>query len=454
MAIIGSVFIAAFVIWAFSLHGTKGLFHVNGQFHAIFILLFVSIAILSASGVVYIWLSPRLKPLPDRLFTIALVICALPGLIAPPLVYAYTNGSFSGSIGDTPPQLIITADNGAFGIPNIALTFNSSQPTANTVVWGTPYNPTSINEEKASCRHVFLFCDLQPSTGYTYRINDDASYSFTTPSADGMLHFAVCSDTHFGAGNNRSDLTAAMLQAIASPANGFDLFFSLGDLVEYGFNASQWHEAFDAFSVATSGIPTLFALGNHDSLFAGINMYKDYARPTDIGLSSNSQLWYRLDVGKIHFLVLDIEWSAESYTPAQAAWLEAQLKDIPAGDWKIVMGHGFYYSSGSAHEGWNWFDNPETINILTPLFEEYGVDLVISGHNHHMELLQHAGVTYVICGAFGGWPDQMRDCTSPASLWYQHGQYGFVDVSLSGNQCSIILRDSTYQSLETLTIEK
>ncbi|MCL2615292.1 MAG: fibronectin type III domain-containing protein [Dehalococcoidia bacterium] len=217
MAITSSVFIAVFVIWAFSLHGTKGVFHVNGQFHAIFILLFVSIAILSASGVLYIWLAPLLNPLQGKLFSIALVICALPGLIAPLFAYAYTNGSFSGSIGDTPPQLIITADNGAFGIPNIALTFNSSRPTANTVIWGTQDNPTSIIEEKASRRHVFILRDLQPSTGYTYRINNNASYSFTTPSADGMLHFAVCSDTHFGAGNNRSDLTTAMLQAIAMP---------------------------------------------------------------------------------------------------------------------------------------------------------------------------------------------------------------------------------------------
>ncbi|MCL2281669.1 MAG: metallophosphoesterase [Dehalococcoidia bacterium] len=454
MAFTGALFITAFVVWAFSLHGTSGLFHVNGIFHTIFILLFISIGILLALGISYICFSSRLKPLTYRLFTIVTITFALPNLIAPPLTYAYTSGYFSGSIGDTPPQLIMTAASGVYGLPNLALTFNSAQPTCNTIVWGTTENSISITEEKSSRQHVFILHDLQPSTSYTYRINNGSSSSFTTPSADGVLHFAVCSDAHFGAGNNHSDLTAAMLQSIANPANHYNLLFSLGDLVDYGFSASQWHEAFSAFSATTSSIPALFALGNHDSVFTGINLYKEYAHPADIGVANHSQLWHRIDIGKIHFLVLDIEWSAESYTPVQAAWLEAQLKDIPVDDWKIVMGHGFYYSSGSTKTGWDWFDNPETINSLTPLFEKYGVDIVFSGHNHQMELLQHNGVTYVICGAFGGRPNQIRDYTSPASLWYQHEQYGFVDVSLSGNQCSITFRDNEYQALKTLTIEK
>jgi UDP-2,3-diacylglucosamine pyrophosphatase LpxH len=449
LALAGASFIAAFIVWAFSLHGTSGLFHVNGLFHTIFLLLGSGTAALLILGLLYTWLYPRLKMSARKIFTVVIIACALPGLIAPPLVYAYTTGFFSGSLGDTPPQLIITNNSGAYGIPNLALTFNSAKATRNTVIWGTTENQTNIDEEKPSRQHVFMLCDLKPSTTYTYCINGDLPYNFTTPSADGVLHFAVCSDTHFGAGNNRTDLTATMLQAIANPAHGYDLFFSLGDLVEYGFNANQWREAFNSFSAATSGIPTLFALGNHDSIFTGVKMYQKYASPT-----GNSQMWYRVDIGKIHFLVLDIEWSAESYTSAQAAWLEAQLKDIPADDWKIVMSHGFYYSSGFVSNGWNWLDNPETINPLTPLFEKYGVDLVFSGHNHHMELLQHNGVTYAICGAFGGRPDQMRTYTSPASLWYQHGQYGFMDISLSNSQCTITFRGSDHNTLEVLTMEK
>jgi len=37
---------------------------------------------------------------------------------------------------------------------------------------------------------------------------------------------------------------------------------------------------------------------------------------------------------------------------------------------------------------WNWTcwaDHEDTTRLISPLFEKYNVDLVISGHNHHME---------------------------------------------------------------------
>ena len=82
----------------------------------------------------------------------------------------------------------------------------------------------------------------------------------------------------------------------------------------------------------------------------------------------------------------------ETYTEAQAEWLEEQLKDIPEEDWTIVLSHGFYYASGIYSHGWKWYDNRETIDAITPLFEEYKVDLVCSGHLHNTEMLEENGV--------------------------------------------------------------
>jgi len=47
-------------------------------------------------------------------------------------------------------------------------------------------------------------------------------------------------------------------------------------------------------------------------------------------------------------------------------------------------------------------DHEDTTRLISPLFEKYNVDLVISGHNHHMELLEKDGVTYVLEGVAGG----------------------------------------------------
>ena len=454
LALAGTLLIAAFLAWAFSLHGTIGLFRVNGQFHALFLYLGGFGLVLLILSLLYLWGKARFKPLSLRWLAGFLLLLSVPGIIGPPLAFAYADGAFSGSIGDTPPQLLIADGSGANGIPNLAVTFNTAAPSQNTLTWGKTDNQTTLSEEKATREHVFMLRDLTPASTYTYRVNDGTIYSFTTPSTDEDLHFAFGSDAHYGAGDNRADLTAQMLSEIADPANGYNLFFSGGDLVEHGFSSSQWGEAFRAFSAATSVIPTRYAIGNHESIFAGLGRYENYAYPSGVDLQTGSRLWYRIDVGSVHFLVLDVEWSAESYTAAQAAWLEAQLKDIPAGDWKIVVSHGFYYSSGSVVDGWKWYDNPETINALTPLFEKYGVDLVLSGHNHQMELLQHSGVTYAICGAFGGLPDQLRTYTSPASLWYLNGAYGLLDGRISGNQCTLTFRDSDYATIKTFTIDK
>ncbi|MCL2140170.1 MAG: metallophosphoesterase [Dehalococcoidia bacterium] len=453
LAILAAICITIFIIWAFSLHGTGGLFHVNGLFRLLFQILGCFGIALAIMGTGYLLFYSRLKRSAINILAALLITCSVPGLLVPTFAYLYTSGSFSGGIGDTSPQLLISDKCGCYGIPDLALTFNSAQASYNTLVWGTAENLVTIREDKALRQHIFIMSDLEPLTNYSYRVNDGIVYNFTTPS-DTSLRIAIGSDAHFGAGDNRMDLTTAMLQIIAEPNNKFDYMFMLGDLIEYGFNANQWAEAFNTVSLTSSSIPIRYALGNHDSIFAGLNNYKNFASPKEINTVSGSQLWYRIDIGSIHFLFLDIEWSAESYTAAQAAWLESQLQEIPRNDWKIVLGHGYYFSSGATQTCRDWFDNLETITPLTPLFEKYGVDLVFSGHNHHMELLQNNGVTYVICGAFGGAHDHIRTYTSPTSLWYQQAQYGFVDVNIDSHQCSLFFRDSDNLILNTITIWK
>jgi UDP-2,3-diacylglucosamine pyrophosphatase LpxH len=452
LAASGVVLIAVFFAWAFSIPSTFGLFKVNGQYHSIFLYFGLLGFVLLLLLLLYPWLRTKLKPTNLRWLTLLLLLLSLPGIIIPPVAYIYASSAFSRDIGDTPPQLLLADGTGAQGIPNLALTFNTMNPCQNTLTWGEKGTPSILTEETPSKQHVFMLRDLEPLTEYTYRINEGVTYSFNTPPANGDLHFAMGSDAHFGAGDNRADLAAKMLTEIADPANAYNLFFFGGDLVEYGFSSGQWSEAFRSFSTTTSVIPARFAIGNHESLFAGRSLYQQYAYPEGMDLETGSKLWYRIDVGNIHFLVLDIEWSAESYTNEQAEWLEEQLEDIPVNDWKLIVNHGFYYASGSFDDGWNWYDNQETINALAPLFEKYGVDLVLCGHDHQMEFLRQNGVSYAICGSFGGLPDTERSYISPASLWYMPGTIGFLDVSITKSQAKVVFRNSENEVLNSFFI--
>jgi UDP-2,3-diacylglucosamine pyrophosphatase LpxH len=453
-ALIGSILIFSFLAWAFNQHGTIGLYRINGILQRLFLILGFSGLALLLLVLLYRRIESRLKPRGRHRLSILIILLSLPAIIAPTVAFSYVNDPFSSGIGDTPPQLIIADGVGAYGIPDIAVVFNTESATANMLTWGEEDAMTTLEEEQLSKQHVFMLSDLKPNSKYSYKVNSDPAVYFNTPPAGETLHFAVASDTHFGASTARNDLTAQMLAEISDTANDFDMFFFLGDLVEHGFTNTHWQQAFETFAPTTSIIPVRFTVGNHDTLFSGFSNYKNYCYPEGMELQTGSQLWYRIDTGKVHFLILDLEWSAESFTANQAEWLEAQLKSIPADDWKIVMSHGFYYSSGLEMHGWNWYDNPETIEQLTPLFEEYKVDLVCSGHNHHLELLENSGIIYTICGAFGGLPNPERTYTSPSSLWYRNGGYGFIDITISGNECTLIFRNPDYEAIKTYTFDK
>jgi acid phosphatase type 7 len=449
-ALLSLLSVSTFLFWLFRLHGTGGIFHIEYIFRiAVFFLLFLGIL-----PVITLISLMVLKRQLSRLLAVLITIISLVAIVIPVFAFPCLSGFPPSSLDGISPRLFITPVTGTYGIPDLAVDVWSKGLSRYTLTWGTTDDFSTINEKKNAREHTFILHNLEPATVYWYRINNGSEYRFTTPDTASTLHFAVDSDAHIGSGDSRPDLTSRILAQIADPANNFDYVFSLGDNVEYGFRTEEWQTALTAFSATSSTIPSAFAPGNHDALFTGLNRYLDYCSPAGIDYGNGTRLWHRIDVGSIHFLVLDVEWSAESITASQQAWFENELKSIPASDWTIVMSHCFYYASGSVVHGWKWYDNPETLNKLVPLFEKYGVDFVFSGHDHQMELLEKSGVTYVITGAFGGIPDPARTYTSPASLWYASGQYGYVDVTIDARQAQITFCDPDGRALKTEVISK
>ena len=84
----------------------------------------------------------------------------------------------------------------------------------------------------------------------------------------------------------------------------------------------------------------------------------------------------RFDYGNSHFVVLDSNRESEE----QLAWLVEDLEASKA-TWKFVSFHhppftagGNYYSEHRIH----------LKNLLHPIFEKYGVDVVFNGHDHKL----------------------------------------------------------------------
>jgi acid phosphatase type 7 len=443
-----ALLLAAFLIWAFVQHGTIGLFRVNSYYRNIFIAVGV-IDILFIVISLFLVLSQKII---KRFVLILILIAAIPGISVPLYASIVLKGFPAKPINVTKPSLLLTDVQGKHGVPDIAVVFYSEDKKHTTLKWGEIGTSDELIEEDSAGQHIFIMEDLKPAAEYKYQINNGTEYYFTAPPIDGSIHFAVASDAHFGAEKSRPDLTEQMLNIIAYPSNNYEAFFFVGDMVEFGFSDAQWNEALNIMTKSTSTIPAVYTAGNHDTLFGGFERCLKYLTPQIQDSNDKSRLWSRIDDGNIHFIILDVEWSAETFTTAQAEWLENELASIPQSDWVIVMSHGYYYASGRVIDGWNWYDNPETIAAVTPLFEKYQVDMVFSGHLHQMEALEHNGVNYVICGTFGGHPEPEPEFNSPASIWYGGGGYGFVETTINGDKAQIVFRNQEYEILHSLIV--
>jgi calcineurin-like phosphoesterase family protein len=80
----------------------------------------------------------------------------------------------------------------------------------------------------------------------------------------------------------------------------------------------------------------------------------------------------------------------------QIDWLNSELaKDTS--EWKIAFFHHPPYSSGGKHGS-----DTQLRKVVEPIFVEYGVNVVLTGHEHFYERLKpQKGIYYFISGAGG-----------------------------------------------------
>ena len=160
--------------------------------------------------------------------------------------------------------------------------------------------------------------------------------------------------------------------------------FNAGDLVNNGSSAAQWAIFDDITSEVRKIAPYYPALGNHDlppALFLA-----------DFHLQNNER-WYSVDIDGLHFLVLDTT-SDISQSSEQYVWLEAELQTLSR-DFVAVVTHYPLLSTG------NHGVDSDLSQTLIPLFEEYHVDIVFSGHEHDYERSVKNGIYYVVTGGGG-----------------------------------------------------
>jgi UDP-2,3-diacylglucosamine pyrophosphatase LpxH len=262
------------------------------------------------------------------------------------------------------------------------------------------------------------------------------------PDAMPRLRLSFSSDPHWGVESANPQARKDILASVAEHKP--DLFFMLGDTVETGSNAAEWNQALMDLSAIIPKVPLRPLMGNHDALFGGQYLYKKAFFPAGFSSDSKSPYYYSLRGDAATVLVLNLPWGTEELKGAQEKWIKATLETADKSKPIIVLSHSFFYASGYDDPELDkpWYDHYQNIPALSPLFEKYGVDLVISGHNHYQELLEHGGVTYVVVGSMGGKPDPAPAYVSPASKWIAVGTYGRLDVDIYPDALGLTFRDA------------
>lgn len=214
-----------------------------------------------------------------------------------------------------------------------------------------------------------------------------------------LARFAVLGDSQSGAVVFRRLLR----RAAAWRQPRVSLLVHLGDMVQSANIFREWH-AYWFGPLSDSGlaqrVPTLYARGNHDGEGAAATAY-----------GAQPQKWFAATVRGVRWIVLDSNdktgGGTSSMIGPQLQWLENELQSVHARTalLRVVIVHipPFleFWEPGAWRRGeseWGRFVRDSCV----PLFERFGVDVVISGHSHIYQRGTRNGVTYVITGGAGG----------------------------------------------------
>lgn len=161
-----------------------------------------------------------------------------------------------------------------------------------------------------------------------------------------------------------------------------------------------WFDFWDNNSRSARNRPWMPAAGNHENELGngpiGYEAYQTYfALPRVEGQTDVTRgLWYSFTVGSVRVISLandDVCYQdgGNSYvrgysSGSQKAWLKRELARARASrdiDWIVVCMHQVAISSADKFNGADLGIRQEWL----PLFDQYGVDLVVCGHEHHYE---------------------------------------------------------------------
>lgn len=282
-------------------------------------------------------------------------------------------------------------------------------------------------DKKTIFIHEASVTNLAPRSEYEYRVgykNKRSDWKELRTGGEDELKVLLYPDSQ------SADYSgwAALVKASWERNKDAHLAVSIGDLVDNGESFSQWSAWFSSISPWADTIPFAPVLGNHEAYTLDWKVreplaYRAYFSLPENGNTDLKGYYYSFDYGDVHFVVLytlfrELDDLLPQLSGAQLRWLKEDLEKTRK-KWKIVLMHKdvlLYNNTKRQREpGIN-----DLGYLFMPIFDEFGVDAVFSGHYHTYRRRGHIlnfernekGPLYVLTGVAG-------DVRYP-NLWIDH----------------------------------
>jgi len=290
------------------------------------------------------------------------------------------------------PYLLFEGSNSS-----MTVLWQTTASESNTIRWGTDTSYSmgqgTVGVYGSDFQHRHVITGLQPGTRYFYEVAGYGSGSFLTAPATSAttLKMSAYGDTRSYPADHEKVATKMRAAYAADPAFQ-TISLHAADWINSDTESNWTNEWFVSgttypqMHAFQAEVPIVGARGNHEG--SGTVFSKYFPEPYSAGF------YWSFDYGPVHVAVVD-QYTNYAANSTQYNWLAA---DLAASNklWKFVVLHEPGWSSDGGHG-----NNSTVQTVLQPLFKQYGVQLVIGGHNHYYARAVVENVQHLTLGGGG-----------------------------------------------------
>ena len=273
-----------------------------------------------------------------------------------------------------------------------------------------------VFNKKSFYLHRAVLSGLKFDETYSYTVSLGekviSESKFSTRTKKPLTQFAVFGDCGAGTPEQASIAYQVALKKPQFVLIPGDIAYSSGRELEFRLRFFPVYQSTE-LSISKGApliksVPFYMILGNHDVMSYNLSKYADglaYYYFSDVPLNApvptsiielkgtEEQIKaykkntsprfprtanYSFDQGNVHITCLDANDYANPFEPAILEWLRADITSSKA-EWKIVAYHQPAFNTATDH-----YDD-QRMRLLSPLLEELGVNLVLTGHEHNYQ---------------------------------------------------------------------